>query len=156
MRPRARGAAAVEMAIVAIPLMLMVVAALEFGRAMVTYNSLVKATRDAARHLSGFDPNTGVDYPMTLATNRVLYGTDAPQASPQIEGLTAAMVRICDRAHNNGCRAGSFGLVSTATGQMALVRVEIVGYVFQPIFPGFHIMGTVTFEPIGTTLRQVL
>ena len=55
-RLRNRGVAAVELAIVITPMVLMMFGAVEFGRAIYTYNTLDKTVRDAARHLSQHGP----------------------------------------------------------------------------------------------------
>ncbi len=47
-----RGVAAVEFALVIIPLLLIVAGIIEFGRAFWYYDALAKSTRDAARYVS--------------------------------------------------------------------------------------------------------
>jgi Flp pilus assembly protein TadG len=152
---RQRGAVAVELAFVAIFLALMSAAVIEYARAMYTYNLLAKAARDGARFLSGFDPTAGADYPTAAAINRVVWGrsdtgTDADRIVP---GLDPSMVRVCDRAHTAGCPPMT---VATGTGSINLVRVEISGYTFTPVFPLVTGLGSITFEPISATMRQVL
>jgi Flp pilus assembly protein TadG len=152
---RQRGAVAVELAFVSIFLALMAAAVIEYSRAMYTYNLLAKSVRDGARFLSGFDPTAGDDYPMTVAVNRVVWGraeggTDAQRVVP---GLDPSMVRICDRSHTAGCPPMT---VATGTGSINLVRVEITGYTFTPVFPLVSGLGAFTFEPISATMRQVL
>jgi Flp pilus assembly protein TadG len=152
---RQRGAVAVELAFVSIFLALMAAAVIEYARAMHTYNLLAKSVRDGARFLSGFDPTAGADYPTAVAVNRVVWGrpeggTDADKIVP---GLDPAMVRICDRTSNAGCPPMT---VATGTGSINLVRVEITGYTFVPVFPLVTGLGGFTFEPISATMRQVL
>ncbi|MFP3534488.1 pilus assembly protein, partial [Burkholderia sp. SIMBA_042] len=53
---RMRGSAAVEFAIVLIPLGTLVAGVAEFGHAIDQYEALTKATRDAARYLSTYLP----------------------------------------------------------------------------------------------------
>lgn len=57
MPQRQRGAAAVEFALVIIPLLLIVAGIIEFGRTFWYYDALAKSTRDAARYVS--DTTTG-------------------------------------------------------------------------------------------------
>ncbi len=145
---------AVELALLSIPLILMTLAAVEFGRVVLTYDSLVKITRDGARYLSGFDPSVPAEYPTDLAKSRMVYGAPSgPQ--PVVPGLTVANVQICDRMNSAGC-AGNFSAVPTGIGSINLVRVQIVNYTYQPLFPLSGLFGPITFEPIGTTMRQVL
>ena len=158
-RRRSRGVIAVELALVAIPLVMMSLAVFEYGRAMFLYNTLVKATRDGARYLSGFDPTDASNYPTTNATNRVVYGLHPVPGgtNPLVPGLTAAMVGICDRVSSSACPSQSFlNVPAGASGTINLVKVQITGYTFVPLVPGVSKLLSVTFEPISTTMRQVL
>jgi Flp pilus assembly protein TadG len=144
---------------VSIPLILMGTVVFEYGRAMYEYNSLVKATRDGARYLSGFDPTDPPNYPVAIAIDRVLYGTyPAPSSGLTVaEGLTSAMVTVCDRVNSASCAGELFNSVPAgAAGTMNLVKVQITGYQFVPLVPLISGMLTVTFSPISTTMRQVL
>ncbi len=49
---KAQGAAAIEFALVLIPLLMIVTGIIEFGRTLWYYDALTKATRDGARYLS--------------------------------------------------------------------------------------------------------
>jgi hypothetical protein len=62
----ARGVAAVEFAILLIPLLLMLCGVAEFGRAIYQYDALTKATRGATRYLSQFSPDDA-GYPAAQA-----------------------------------------------------------------------------------------
>lgn len=150
-RRRLCGAAAVELALLVVPLVLMTLATIEFARIVFTYNQLVKVTRDGARYLSGFDPSDGL-YPKEIARARVLKPDDT---NIVVSGLTLEMIEVCDRLVSTAC-TGDFANVATALGSMNLVRVQITGYTYQPIFPMSGLFGPITFEPIGTTMRQVL
>ena len=154
-RPRRslRGAATVELALLIVPFVLMTLAAVEFARIVFTYNQLVKVTRDGARYLSGFDP-TGGSYPKDIARIRVLKpnGDSGDLAAPD---LALSMIQVCDRIDSSAC-SGDFANVPTGIGSVNLVRVQISGYTYQPIFPLGGLLPTITFESIGTTMRQVL
>lgn len=151
-----RGAAAVELAFVSIPLVLMAVAAIDFARAMFTYDQLTKAVRDGARFLSGFDPTIAGEYPIAIAKDRILHGSATPDGPTIVPDLTASMIKICDRANSADCPGESFANVETGSGSINLVKVQIQGYVFTPIFPGVSQLVEITFEPISATMRQVL
>jgi len=155
---RQRGVVAVELALVAIPLAVMTLVAIEFGRAMYTYNTLAKLTRDGARFMSAFDPTIATEYPKEILVNRMLWGKDTPGADNEVlvSGLTAGMITVCDRADASACPGDSFANVATGEGSINLVRVSIEGYRFQPIFPAASGWGIFTFDTISTTMRQVI
>jgi hypothetical protein len=149
-----RGAAAVEFAFVSVLLILMVLATIDFARAMFVYDQLAKSARDGARYLSFFDPTIANEYPVDLAKSRMVYGSD-DGTQPIVPGLTTAMIAVCDRINSSGCTDGPFGDVATPSGSINLIKVTISGYVFTPIFPGASKLTTFTFEPISVTMRQL-
>jgi hypothetical protein len=152
-----RGVVAVELALVSIPLIVLSLVVFEYGRAMFVYNTLVKASRDGARYLSGFDPGDPTNYPVANAKNRVVYGLHPVPggALPLAQGLTLGMVTVCDRI--NACAGQTFlNVPAGASGTINLVQVRITGYTFVPLVPGVSRLLSVTFEPISTTMRQVL
>lgn len=151
------GASAVELAFVSIPLILMVMAVVDFARAMFVYDQLAKAARDGARYLSFFDPTIAAEYPAGLAKNRMIYGMASPPPGkgPIVPGLTTAMIAICDRGDSSACPGESFANVLTPSGSINLVKVKISGYTFAPIFPGASKLTTLAFEPISVTMRQL-
>ena len=156
-----RGAVAVELALLTIPLVLMTLALVEYSRAMWTYNQLVRLTREGARYLSGFDANNpNYASAMTIAKNRMLYGSNAAGSLPVVPGLTSSMIEFCDRSTSSlpaGCSGLSYSDVSLgATGSINLVRVQIRGFQFQPAYSGVSKLGAVTFDIISTTMRQGL
>lgn len=152
---RMQGAAAVELALVAIVLVMMVLAAIDFARAMFVYDQLVKSARDGARYLSFFDPSVAAEYPTTLARNRMLYGSVTASGKPIVPGLTAGMISICDRVNAGACPGEVFGDVPTGSGSINLVKVQISGYQFTPIFPGVSKLTQIVFDPISVTMRQL-
>jgi len=156
-RKFARGAAAVELALVSVPLVMLAVATIDFARAMFVYDQLAKAARDGARYLSFFDPTVAAEYPTGAVRSRVMYGTASPGDSPRpiVPGLTESMIKICDRVDASACSGETFGSVATPSGSINLVKVKIEGYVFTPIFPGASRLTTITFEPIAATMRQL-
>lgn len=152
---RMRGAVAVELALVSIPLIMMVLATIDFARAMFVYDQLVKSARDGARYLSFFDPSVANKYPVALAKNRMIYGSTSGSGPTIVPGLTSAMISICDKADSTACAGESFANVATGSGSINLVKVTISGYQFTPIFPGVSKLTTVTFDPISVTMRQL-
>lgn len=154
LRKRLKGTAAVELALVSIPLILMVLALIDFARAMFVYDQLLKAVRDGARYMTFFDPTDNKDYPVELMKKRVLSGS-VSGTTPIVPGLTLEMISLCDRVHADDCPGENFGSVATGSGNIDLVKVTISGYQFTPIFPGVSKLTTFTFEPISTTMRQL-
>lgn len=150
---RQSGAAAVEFALLIIPMLVMVFGITEFGRAMYQYNTLVKATRDATRYLSTQASGTGVGTAQCLA----VYGNKTCVAPTLLPGLTTAMVTECDAF---SCPT-THSSVATGAGAVNLVTVTIQGYQFQSLVnftvAGFGVgMPSITFGAVSTTMRQVL
>ncbi|MBI5908264.1 MAG: pilus assembly protein, partial [Burkholderiales bacterium] len=125
-----KGVAAVEFAILLPMLLLIAFGITEFGRAMYTYNTLVKATRDAARYAMARQPggvaDAGTQCMAVYGKETCNPGTDVPLAP----GLTMAMVSICDwpRCPGTHQSQGSAPAVN-------LVTVTITGYAFQSFVP---------------------
>ncbi len=155
-----RGAAAVELALVALPMILMAVAAVEYARLMFTYETLLKGVREGARYMSTVTPTAlGYNTYVTTARNRVLYGDNTVGGTPVAPGLTSAMICIYDRVTPApaGCgayTAADFGNIATGgtMPSMNAVRVEIRNYSFQSSFPLTGL--ATTFEPIAVTMMQ--
>ena len=154
-RKRQRGVAAVEFGILIIPLTLMLFGLTEYGRAIYQYNTLLKATRDAARYLSTVAPGSEKE----VAECLVLYGkqtSDCPDNSPDSPNpdvlapyLTKDMVSISNLS------------VDIEGSVVNLVTVTITNYEFQSLinFPlGDLSVGTpnIKFGDISNTMRQAL
>jgi Flp pilus assembly protein TadG len=151
---RQAGTAAIEMAILVTVLVPLTLGVTELGRAMYEYNSLAKATRDAARYLSSQGPNDAAD--IAIAKCLAVYGTQDCSGSVLVPGLTTAMVAVCDSV---SC-AGSHANQATGSGVINLVTVTVSGYTFMPVvpLPVFTNLGgtSITFSDISTTMRQIL
>lgn len=138
---RFKGVAAVELAILLIPLVIMAFGMTELGRAFYNYNTLLKSTRDAARHLSMQPPGQGEAVARCLAVSgRALSScTGADALAP---GLTPDMV---DFSYDVLPMGGSMGSVS-------VVQVTIQGYPFHSLVP--LVVSEMAFGPLSTTMRQ--
>ncbi|WGY72957.1 pilus assembly protein [Burkholderia cepacia] len=169
-RSRTRGAVAVEFALVLMPMILLATGVAEFGRAIYQYETLTKATRDAARYLSVWLP-TDSAYPVSQAQCLVVYGSTTCGASGTelVPGLKTSMVTICDAQHTTGCSdasdpsqfanlptydANNNSASGTASGAINIVEVKIKGYRYQPI-PAYPALPSITFSNIITVMRQV-
>lgn len=143
-----RGVASVELAFLLIPLLLLTFGTTEFGRAIYQYNTLAKASRDAARYLSGQSAGDAVD----LATAKCLavYGNADCSGAALLPGLTASMVSVCDSV---SCPSTHLNQ-TTGSGVLNLVTVTISGYQFTSLVP--FIAPNLTFSNISTTMRQIL
>lgn len=136
------GVAAVEFAILLVPLVLMIFGISELGRAFYQYNTLVKATRNAARYKSMVGMGQGEPEARCLATT----GDTACAGTPLLDGLTVDMVTI-DYANN----------VPTGSGGINLVKVTINDpgaaeqYNFVSVVP--FVIPDITFGPVSTTMR---
>lgn len=169
-RSRTRGVVAVEFALVLMPMIMLATGVAEFGRAIYQYETLTKATRDAARYLSVWLP-TDSAYPVSQAQCLVVYGstTCGSSGTELVPGLTTSMVTICDAQRTTGCSDASDpsqfanlptydsnnnAASGTATGAINVVEVKISGYQYQPI-PAYPWLPSITFGNIVTVMRQV-
>lgn len=151
---RMRGVAAVEFALVAIPMALLLSGIVDFGYAFFQYNTLVKSTRDAVRLLSTYSP-TSSDYPLSAAKCYAVYGNGSCTGSPLAPGLTTAMVVVCDPVNTSGC-AGTYQNVQTdpSGDTINLVQVKITGFAFTQLV-GFFQISNLVFGDISCVMRQV-
>ena len=159
-RQSQRGVALVEFALVLPLLLLLLFGITETGRAVFEYDSLVKATRGAARYLSNAAPGDATA--RAVATCLAVYaqgdagGQVQCSGTPLAPGLDASMVRICDSVDASACPGdGPYALA----GGVNLVAVKIVGYTFDTAVDfqlfGWHFgLPPISFGPISTTMRQ--
>lgn len=136
-----------ELGIVIVPLVLLAFGITEFGRAFYQYNTLAKATRDAARFLSA----QGAGDPIELATARCIavHGNRDCSGDPLVPDLTADMVVVLDSSNS-----ASHANQPTGSGVVNLVTVQVTGYPFTSLVS--FVVPNMTFSPIATTMRQVL
>ncbi|MBS7758805.1 pilus assembly protein, partial [Klebsiella pneumoniae] len=111
-RRRCRGVAAVEFALLLVPMLTMLCGVAEFGRAIYQFDALTKATRGAARYLSQFSPD-GAGYPAAQARCLAAHGNPDCTGPALVKGLTTSMVAICDRVDASACPGMAFANVGT-------------------------------------------
>jgi len=147
-RSCARGVAAVELALLLTPMVLMIFGTTELGRAIYSYNTLDKTVRDAARHLSQHGPGdvTIADEARCLA----VYGTTDCSGTPVAPGLTTAMVSICDATLCPGSHANQL----TGLGSVNLVTASIQSYPYTSVVT--FVVPSMNFNNIAVTLRAQL
>lgn len=151
-----RGVAAVELALLIIPMLLLVFGVAEYGRALYQYNTLVKSVRDSARMLTLYSPSDA-DYPLAQAKCQAVYGTSCDKkGAPLLPGLTTDMVIVCNPTTAEGCDLPAYGNVPTGNGTINLVEVRIHGYQFTPMVPAVTNVSVFMFNDIRVTMRQIL
>lgn len=143
---RIRGVAAVEMAILLVPLVLLTFGMTEMGRAVYYYNSLLKSTRDAARYLSMVSPEEGAPAARCLAVYGRTTCTDAD--TPLVPGLNRSMVATV-YTHAVPSKLGE-----DAYGSVDVVTVSITGFPYHPLVP--LPLDDFIFGTISTTMRQAV
>ena len=139
-RHRQQGLAAVEMAILLVPLLIMTFGMTELGRALYYYNTLAKGTRDASRFLSMHARGDAEPEARCLA----IYGRTActsGDTDPLAPNARLDMVSISYEA-----------TVETGYGSIDLVKVTITGYPYTSLVP--MVVNSMVFGPIATTMRQ--
>ena len=145
---RQRGVAAVELGLLALPMVLMAFGATEYGRAIYTYNTLDKTVRDAARHLSQHGPgNTVIE---AEARCLAVFGSTDCSGAALAPGLTTAAVTLCDALSCPGTHAAQ----PTGSGAANLVSVSISGYRHTSAVT--LVMPSLNFNNISTTMRAQL
>lgn len=158
-RKRQRGVAAVEFGILIIPLMLMLFGLAEYGRAIYQYNTLLKATRDAARYLTTVDLGSDKEVKVKVAECLVLYGkqtSDCPDNKPAAPNPDALAPYVA-----KGMISISNKVIDIEGDAVNLVTVTISGYQFKSLI-NFPIAGLgvgapdITFGAISNTMRTVL
>ena len=142
------GVAAVELALLMSPLLLLVFGASELGRAVFSYNMLDKSVRDAARHLSQHGPGDA-----TIATEArclAVYGTTDCSGSALAPGLTTGMVTICDATLCPSTHANQL----TGSGTVNLVTASIQNYPYRSVVR--FVVPDMNFNTIAVTMRAQL
>lgn len=149
MQPRSRqqGVAAVEMAILLMPLIFIVFGITEFGRAFYQFNTVTKATRDAARYLSAQQPGSKD----TEATCLVRYGNTSCSGTLLAPALGTATVTICD------WQRCADHLAQGTAPVVNLVSVTVSNYQFVSLVPFVTSdLSTITFGQIRTVMKANL
>lgn len=148
MQKAMQGAAAVEFTLLLIPLLMLVLGAAEFGRALYQYNALVKTTRDSVRHLSHLNPaSSGYSEAQAEAKCLAVYGNTSCYGQTLLPGLSTDMVSI-----------NPINTTTSVGASITLVEVRITGYTFNFILDPSTFLGSgnqsITFGDIHATMRQ--
>jgi hypothetical protein len=140
--------AAIEFALLLMPLALLMYGATEFGRAIYTYNSLEKTVRDAVRHMSQHGPGEPVI--QEEARCLAVYGNTGCSGTPVAPGLATSAVTVCDAT----LCPSTHSSVSTGLASINLVTVSIQGYTFTSAVS--FVMPTLNFNEISATMQGAL
>ena len=148
-----RGVALLELALSLSLLITIVFGITEFGRAILQYNTLAKAARDAARFLAVRDPSAAGA--IADAKCMAVYGNPNCTGNALASGLTTAMVSVCYAA-DLACAATHQS--QGASPVINLVTVTIGGannpYTFTSAIA--FVVPSFDFGAISATMRQVL
>lgn len=163
---RQRGVASVEFALLMVPLLMIAFGALEYGRLLYHYDTVVKSVRSAARLIAQKNPDEQSSYITSLSEARCLAVYGVLQCSqnqePLVPGLKLSHVRICDRSSVAECDGLSLNDVKDVTtgsdtGTLNLVIVRISGYEFSFLgLPFTGAGGGLVLQPIQSVMRQGL
>lgn len=147
-RASPRGVAAVELALLLAPMLVLLFGVTELGRALYTYNTLGKTVRDAARHLSQHGPGD----PLIAAEVRCLavHGNPDCGGATLAPGLSTAQIRLCDAILCPSTHAGR----STGLGVINLVTVSVVDYTWSSAVQ--WVVPDLRFNAVSVTLRAQL
>lgn len=143
-----RGLALVELALVMLPLMVLLAATADLGRAIYTFNTLTQAARSAARSLALANPPD--DAAQTTARNLMVYGSSDDTGTPLVadldptENIEICTATLCDASHSNQPLTGG--------GTMDLVSVRIHGYAYTSLF-SVLLPAKLPFSDIRVTMR---
>jgi Flp pilus assembly protein TadG len=153
------GTAAVEFAILLLPMLLLAFGVVEYGRAIYNYNTLVKSVRASARLLSSQSPdNDGYAGLQEDARCLAVHGNVDCTGPALVPNLSIAQIKICDRKTWSDCTGtnqDSYRSVATGEGTIHLVAVRIQSYQFPFIgLPLVTTGPTMTFGPIEAVMRQ--
>ncbi len=144
-----RGLALVELALVLMPLMLLLAATADLGRAFHTFNTLAQAARGAARYLALVDASDADR--RGEARNLVLYGNTEGSGSKLVADLDPDDVEICAPTVAS-CAGTHAGQPTAGVGTVDLVSVRISGYAYTSVF-SVLLPATLGFSDIRVTMR---
>lgn len=156
---RQRGVAAVEYAIVLLPLLIIAFGAAEYGRAIYQFNTLAKSVRSAVRLVSATSAiSPGYATVVNQAKCMAVYGNSACTGTALAPDLSVSHVKVCDKVNWSDCPGTSqtdYGAVAISTGTIDLVAVRISGYTYQYLgLPIVTSSSSVNFSTIEAVMRQ--
>jgi hypothetical protein len=139
-------------------LLLLLIGGIEFGKIAVTYFTLQKALRGAARMagvLRGANFCDPVDPQIAAVKDFIVFGSQGDTGNPLVAGLAADQIVITPERYDSdsgaiidcGCGGANGCLAADGGRPPDFVRVSIAGgYPFQPRIP-FRVLETVLLRP---------
>jgi len=118
-RARQKGAIALELGLVLMPLVIIFFGMVELGRGFYQYDTLVKSARSAARYLSTQSKDVGIPQAKCMVVSGTLDITAC--SPPLVPGLNTAMVTVRYIDNVTTCPGG--GGAATGCGAIQLVEV---------------------------------
>jgi Flp pilus assembly protein TadG len=125
----------------------------EFGRAILQYNTLAKAARDAARFLSVRDPSA--PGAVSDAKCMAVYGNPDCTGSALVSGLTTAMVSVCYAA-DPACAATHQSQGASPVVNLLTVTIGGANNPYSFTSAMSFVVPSFNFGAISVTMRQVL
>ncbi len=139
-----KGVAAVELALIMVPMLILCFGIVEVGRALYYYDGLVKATRGAARYLTQQDLNNTTSYNAAVAIaeslaicGKKICAASDPKLVPGLNNPSQVTVT-------------SYPTVLTGAGSVSLVTLTISGVQFASFLP--YSITSFTFSPVKITM----
>lgn len=148
------GAAAVELALVLLPVLLVSLATAEFGYLLSRYHSLNKRVHDATRYLSGFDPVGDASYASRVlqAKSLVEFGNTDASGNASL-GELGSRLFTCDRHAVTAAQCPASASASPLSGGLYTVSVGISNYLHEPLFASSSWV-RITLPTVMATLPQ--
>lgn len=139
-----KGVAAVELALIMVPMLVLCFGIVEVGRALYYYDGLVKATRGAARYLTQQNLNDTASYnaAVAIAKSLAICGKKSCAASdPKL---------VLGLDNPSQVTVTSYPIVLTGAGSASLVSVNIAGVNFTSFLP--YGIASFTYSPVRITM----
>ncbi len=137
---RQAGAATVELALVSLVFMTLMLAVVEFGRALYTWNALVEATRLGARAAA-----------LCPVQADAIAGIALFNGGGLLSDITSQNIGVEYLDENGAVVADPTPANVSGFMQVRYVRVSIRNYQYTFLIPG---IGTIAFPPFSTTLPR--
>lgn len=151
------GAIFIELAI-SLPLLLfLMLAALDFSKAISEYKTLVNQAKSAARYLTSRAPGSASNEGLCIVKTS---STDC-SAALVLDNLASASIDIQDAASSASTHGAQLtSSIPSYAVSINLISVTISNYRYDSIVGGFSLAGysipaSINFNPISVTMRQV-